>query len=66
MGKKRKGTGHPLFVVSVKKKLILLISVLFYAGMLLMTCSARKLHEAGLPHVKVSEIGYQLFVDGDG
>lgn len=55
-----------MFVVSVKNKLILLISVLFYAGMLLMTCSARKLHEAGLPHVKVSEIGYQLFVDGDG
>lgn len=50
----------------MKKKLVLFVSILFYAGMLLLACSARAIHIAGLPHVTVLEIEYGLFMDGDG
>ena len=41
-------------------------AILFYAGMLGMTLSARALHKAQLPHVRVLEIGYEIFTDKDG
>lgn len=50
----------------VKKKIVIIISILFYAGMLFMTCTARNLHETKLPHVKVVELEYGLFTDGNG
>lgn len=50
----------------MKKRIVLLVSILFYAGMLLLTFSARKLHRAELPHVEVFEIGYELFRYEDG
>lgn len=50
----------------MKKRIVLIISVLFYAGMFFMTCTARTLHEAKLPHVKVLELEYELFIDGEG
>lgn len=50
----------------MKKKLVIIISILFYAGMLFMTYAARPLHEAGLPHVTVLELEYGLFTDENG
>lgn len=50
----------------MKKRIVLIISVLFYAGMFFMTCTARALHEAKLPHVKVLNLEYELFIDEEG
>ncbi len=50
----------------MRKRLIMIISILFYAGMLFMTYTARTLHEAGLPHVMVSELDYGLITDQNG
>lgn len=50
----------------MRKRLIIMISILFYAGMLFMTYAARPLHEAGLPHVTVLELEYGLFTDENG
>ncbi|MDE7060801.1 MAG: hypothetical protein K2O71_04305 [Lachnospiraceae bacterium] len=50
----------------VKKRIVLIFSVLFYAGMFFMTCTARALHEAKLPHVKVLNLEYELFIDEEG
>lgn len=50
----------------MKKRFVLIILVLFYAGMFLMTWMARTLHEAGLPHVGVAELDYGLFTDEEG
>lgn len=50
----------------MKKWIVLIASVLFYAFMLVLTFTARGLHEASLPWVKVTTIGTHTFTDENG
>lgn len=43
------------------KKGWLIISVVFYVGMLILTFTARSIHERNLPHVTVSYLEQELF-----
>lgn len=51
---------------SMKKRILFTVSILFYAGMLLLTLFARKLHDRTLPQVEVKTIEIGAFYGENG
>ena len=50
----------------MKKRIILIISILFYAAMAVLSLTARKIHNASLPQVEVMELKSDIFYNEDG
>lgn len=45
------------------KKILIAITAVFFAAMLVLTFTARSIHNAGLPHVSVKRVETALFTD---
>ena len=53
----------------MRQRILTIFTILFFWGMLFLTCFAEAIHNAGLTHVKTETLKYKLFsvtVDGDG
>ena len=50
----------------MKKRIVLIISILFYVVMAVLSLTARKIHNANLPQVEVMELKSDIFYNEDG